>query len=316
VSTRDLRTGPTRWGVPVQLGELRILRPGRWRWLRALTWLLLLFYLTAAAFGVPLQAAADLLPRGNAGLQFVGGLVACASALGCYAIAVWLGEGRRPSELSLRPALFGLLAGLVLGWSMMAVLVGVMVLTGLYDITLHGAVSAWPGLSEALQAAVTEELWMRALLFRLLWRAFGPVPAFAVAALVFAALHLANPGATVLAGAGVAAGGLMFCALFALTGRLWVPIGLHLAWNFAQGYLFGAAVSGDDLGGSIAVSVPRPDAAAWLTGGTFGPEASIFSLLLVGSVTAGALLMGRKRGRLAIEAVRGASTPAEGTPPV
>ena len=38
----------------------------------------------------------------------------------------------------------------------------------------------------------------------------------------------------------------MFCALYALTGRLWVPIGLHFAWNFAQGYLFGAAVSGDD----------------------------------------------------------------------
>jgi membrane protease YdiL (CAAX protease family) len=44
--------------------------------------------------------------------------------------------------------------------------------------------------------AVTEELWMRALLLRLLWRAFGPMPAFAVAALVFGALHLANPERT------------------------------------------------------------------------------------------------------------------------
>ena len=41
----------------------------------------------------------------------------------------------------------------------------------------------------------------------------------------------------------VAVAGLMFCALYALTGRLWVPIGLHLAWNLAQGYLFGTAVS-------------------------------------------------------------------------
>ena len=134
---------------------------------------------------------------------------------------------------------------------------------------------------------------MRALLLRLLWRAFGPVPAFAVAALVFGALHLANPGATALAGVTVAVAGLMFCALYALTGRLWVPIGLHLAWNFAQGYLFGAAVSGGDLGGSIAVSTARPGAAAWLTGGTFGPEASVFALLLVGSVTVGALSLAR-----------------------
>ena len=134
---------------------------------------------------------------------------------------------------------------------------------------------------------------MRALLLRLLWRAFGPVPAFAVAALVFGALHLANPGATALAGVTVAVAGLMFCALYALTGRLWVPIGLHLAWNFAQGYLFGAAVSGGDLGGSIAVSTARPGAAAWLTGGSFGPEASVFALLLVGSVTVGALSLAR-----------------------
>jgi uncharacterized protein len=147
---------------------------------------------------------------------------------------------------------------------------------------------------------IDSDRWMRALLIRLLWRAFGPVPAFAVSALVFAALHLANPGATVLAGATMAVAGLMFCALFALTGRIWVPIGLHLAWNFAQGYLFGATVSGNNLGGSIAVSTARPGAEAWLTGGTFGPEASVFALLLVSSVTVGALSLARKTGRLAV----------------
>ena len=61
--------------------------------------------------------------------------------------------------------------------------------------------------------------------------------------------------------------GLMFCALYAWTGRLWVPIGVHLAWNLAQGYLFGATVSGGNLGGSILLSTARPGAPAWLTGG-------------------------------------------------
>ena len=141
---------------------------------------------------------------------------------------------------------------------------------------------------------------MRAQQLRLLWRAFGPVPAFAAAALVFGALHLANPGATWLAGATATAAGLMFCALYALTGRLWVPIGLHLAWNFAQGSLFGAVVSGAGLGDSVAVSTAHPGAAAWLTGGTFGPEGSTFALLLVGAVTVGALWLARKSygGRL------------------
>ena len=83
-------------------------------------------------------------------------------------------------------------------------------------------------------------------------------------------------------------------------GRLGVPIGLRLAWNFAHGYLFGAAVSGNDLGGSIAISTGRPGTAAWLTGGGFGPEASIFALLLVGAVTVGALALARKVGRFAV----------------
>jgi membrane protease YdiL (CAAX protease family) len=282
-------------GIPIGLGDRRVLHPGRWRWLRAIGWLVLVFFLTAAAFGLPLQAAVDLLP-GTAGWQFVGLLVACLAALGCYALAVRLGEGRRPAELGLRTALPGLLAGAALGLAMMTVLMGVLAVTGIYDITLVGPTPAWTGLGLALQAAVTEELWMRALLLRLLWRAFGPVPAFAVAALVFGGLHLANPGATPLAAATVVMAGLMFCALYALTGRLWVPIGLHLAWNFAQGYLFGAAVSGGDLGGSIAVSTARPGAPAWLTGGTFGPEASVFALLVVTSVTVGALALSLRNG--------------------
>jgi uncharacterized protein len=293
--------GADRWGVPVQLGERRVLHRGRWRWLRAMAWLVLVFFLTAAGFGLPLQAAVDHFPPGNLALGLVGLLLACASALGCYLLAVRFGERRWASELAARSALPGLVVGATLGLLMMAVLMGAMIATGLYDITIVGAVPAWTGLGLALQAAVTEELWMRALLLRLLWRAFGPVPAFAVAALVFAALHLANPGATVLAGATVAVAGLMFCALYALTGRLWVPIGLHLAWNFAQGYLFGAAVSGNDLGGSIAVSTARHGAATWLTGGTFGPEASVFALVLVSAITMSALGLAWRAGRFAAQ---------------
>lgn len=287
-------TGAPCWGVSVQLGERRVLHPGRWRWLRAVAWLVLVFFLTAVAFGFPLQAGVDLLPPENGALQFAGRAVACAAALGSYALAVRLGEGRRAAELAVRPALPGLAVGAVLGLLMMAVLMSVLVATGAYAITVVGATPAWTGLGLALQAAVTEELWMRALLLRLLWRAFGPGPAFIVAALIFGALHLANPGATPLAGATVVMAGLMFCALYALTGRLWVPIGLHLAWNLAQGYLFGATVSGNNLGGSILLSTARPGAPAWLTGGTFGPEASVLALILVSTLTIGALLLARK----------------------
>ena len=222
--------GTVRWVMPIQLGDGRVLHPGRWRWLRALAWLVLLFFLTAAAFGLPLQAAVDRLPSGNGAAGLAGRLIACTAALGCYALAVRLGEGREPSELALRPALPGLVGGAVLGLTMMTALMGLLAVTGLYDITLTGgAAPPWNGIGLALQAAVTEELWMRALLFRLLWRALGPVPAFTIAASVFGALHLANPGASPLAGAGVVAAGMMFCVLYTVSGRLWVPIGVHLS---------------------------------------------------------------------------------------
>lgn len=297
---RHSRLQPTTAGVAIQRGERRILHDGRWLPLRSLAWLILLFFITAAAFGLPLQAGIDLVPPERADLQFGATLIASASALVVYAFATRLGEGRWPSELAVRPALKGLAVGVSVGLILMVVLMAVMALSGLYAITWVGVVPVWGGLSLAVQAAITEELWMRALLFRLLWRAFGPLPAFALSALVFGALHLANPGATLVAGATVTVAGLMFCALYALTGRLWVSIGLHLAWNFAQGSLFGAAVSGGDLGSSVARSTARDTTRAWLTGGTFGPEASILALFLISLVTIGALVAAHLTGRFLV----------------
>ena len=108
---------PPAWGVPpVQLGERRVLHPGRRRWLRALAWLVLLFFLTAGAFGVPLQWAVDHLPAGSARAQLAGLVGACVVALGCYGLAVRLGEGRAAGELALRPAPAELVTGGCSAW--------------------------------------------------------------------------------------------------------------------------------------------------------------------------------------------------------
>ena len=286
-----LHLGPPGDSTFVELGRRRVLHPGRWLWLRALGWLVLLFFATAAAFGLPLQWAVDHLPAGNAAVQFAGLAVACVAAMAVYAVAVRFGEGRSPRELAVLPAVRGLAVGALLGALLMTLLMGVLAATNLYDINVVGSAPVWAGAGLALQAAVTEELWTRALLLRLVWRVAGPVPAFAVVAVVFGALHLSNRGATPLAAATVAMAGLMFSALYALTGRLWVPIGLHFAWNLTQGYVFGADVSGSGFGHSIAVSTPNATSAQWLTGGAFGPEASSIAFAIVTTVTVGALLM-------------------------
>jgi hypothetical protein len=121
-----------------------------------------------------------------------------------------------------------------------------------------------------------EELIFRAIVLRLLMRAFGIWPSLALSAALFGALHLANPNATPVAAIAIAVeAGLMLASFYLLTGRLWVSIGVHAAWNFAQGWIWGARVSGIEVKESLYLSAPKPGAPEWLSGGAFGPEASV-----------------------------------------
>jgi membrane protease YdiL (CAAX protease family) len=287
-----------RWpGFAPALGDRRVLHPGRWRPLRALAWMLALFFAVSVPFGLWADAADSVLPTTPAG-TFTGQLIGALILLALYAAVVALGEGRPASELGPRSALAGLGAGLVIGLLMMALVMAILGGTGLYDITFLGPAPAWGAAGLAVQAGVFEELLVRGILLRLVWRAFGPWVAFVVSAVAFGVGHLANPEGSIFAALCIALeAGIMLGAFYALTGRLWVSIGVHTAWNFAQGYLFGAAVSGGDTGASIARSTARPDAAAWLTGGAFGPEASLPAVVVCTAVGAAVLVLAWRLGR-------------------
>src|SRR5262249_33040625 len=158
---------------------------------------------------------------------------------------------------------------------------------------------AWRAAGLAIQAALIEEILVRAILFRLLWRAFGAAVAFAASAAVFGLGHMFNSGATVVSVLCIALeAGIMLAALYALRGQLWVSVGVHAAWNFTQGYVFGAAVSGRATGPALAHSVARSDANVLLSGGAFGPEASLAALLVCTGVAMVALWLAWKAGRL------------------
>lgn len=98
---------------------------------------------------------------------------------------------------------------------------------------------------------------------------------------VFGLFHLANPGAGVLALAGVTAAGLLLGALVLRTGSLWPAIGAHLGWNWALAFLGDVAVSGLEV-----ADAPGYDGvargAAWLSGGGFGVEASLVAVSMLG----------------------------------
>ena len=98
--------------------------------------------------------------------------------------------------------------------------------------------------------------------------------------LLFALLHLGNPDIGVLPILNIALFGL-FASLYLLrTDNVWGIIGLHTAWNFSQGNIYGFSVSGTGVDAAVLNFIPKTDS-SWLTGGDFGAEASIFSSLIL-----------------------------------
>ena len=99
---------------------------------------------------------------------------------------------------------------------------------------------------------------------------------------VFAVLHLANPNAAWNGAVGILLAGLFLAYGYLRTEQLWLPIGLHIGWNFFEGVVFGFPVSGLNTFSLIQIDVAGP---TFLTGGAFGPEAGLVLLpgLLLGT---------------------------------
>lgn len=127
--------------------------------------------------------------------------------------------------------------------------------------------------------AVGEEVIFRGILFRWIDRRWGLTAALIVSALIFGLIHITNDNATLWGAIAIAVeAGLLLGAAYKWSGTLWLPIGIHWAWNYTQGNIFGFAVSGNDAGSSfLRVVADGPDL---LTGGAFGAEASLLSVLL------------------------------------
>ena len=285
------------WGISPELGYRRILRPGRWLPARAIGWAVFLVFAIALTFGPGLETIAAQLPQ-QPSFQFLAQVIGACLVLGAYAVLVRLGEARRPSELEPRRALVETISGLLIGLAMFAAVMVIMNIFGGYRIAYHGVVPAWHGAGLAIQSAFLEEVLVRGVILRLLWRAFGPVAAFAISAALFGVGHIGNPGATWFTTTCIAVeAGVMLGAFYALTGRLWVSIGVHAGWNFTQGYLFGAAVSGGDFGEALATSTAQPQFPAWLTGGAFGPEASLPAFTICLGIGAVVLWLSWRAGR-------------------
>lgn len=106
-----------------------------------------------------------------------------------------------------------------------------------------------------------------------------------ISSAVFAVLHVFNPHASVLSTLGILFAGYFLAYGWLRTGQLWLPIGLHIGWNFFQGPIFGFPVSGLEGFHLLSHEVSGPQL---LTGGRFGPEAGLLGYL---AMAVGAVLI-------------------------
>jgi uncharacterized protein len=221
-----------------------------------------------------------------------------------------LGEHPR-DDLAAAGAIRETAAGIAIGFVLFSVIVGVAALFGVYRIVGIGDASLLlvALITGGLFPAVAEELIYRGILFRWLERSGGTWAALIVSSALFGASHLENPSAGWLAAVGIALeGGLLLGGAYMLTKRLWVPMGIHAAWNVTQGEIYDIPVSGTPVHGLVEARLTGPPL---LTGNGFGLEASLISIaiatlfaiyLIVRAARAGHLVpprwVRRREGRL------------------
>lgn len=149
-----------------------------------------------------------------------------------------------------------------------------------------------------------EEVLFRGFPFQQLARRPGPAAALFLTSAVFGLAHGKNPGATWVAVANILLVGLWLGATVLRTGSVWLAVGIHLGWNFAQGFLWGAPISGFRISASVLERAPPGD--PFWSGGAFGPEASISSGAVLALMAVLALVWPR-RTAMAVTAPAGES---------
>lgn len=209
-------------------------------------------------------------------LMFV--LMTIFSILGYYAY-VHLIERRRLTELSRTGALKELGMGCSIGFGLMTTIMIILWMSGNYKVV---AINSWVvlllPLFDAIFRGFFEEIIFRGLVFRIINKSLGSWLAFIISALIFGFAHSGNPNASFYSGLAIALeAGILLSAIYLYTRRLWMVIGVHFAWNFTLGGIFGATVSGQEEEGLFQSELSGPEI---ITGGAFGVESSIIALVV------------------------------------
>lgn len=178
--------------------------------------------------------------------------------------------------------------GLVVGFVMMAAIVGVGMVTGSMTLTFNAEAATAAGIGSLVLLflgfvlqGMSEEVLCRGYFLVSLARKKGYMwMAVIVNALAFAALHLGNAGIAPLAFVNLILFGIFASVYFVKRGNIWGIAAIHSIWNFAQGNIFGVLVSGNDFGTTVFKSEIN-ESMTLINGGDFGLEGGILVTIVM-----------------------------------
>ena len=208
-------------------------------------------------------------------------------------------ERRKVTELAKGYFLKDSLLGIILAFLSISTVILTLYIGGHYQIVVvnNGVLRLLFPLAVLALLATLEELIFRGVLYRIIESRLGTNLALIISGLFFGLSHITNEHATIISVLGAGIGGLIAGIMFSATKRLWLPISFHVMWNFMQVF-YGTQVSGLDEFSGYSLFQGRLQGPELITGGAFGPENSIITIILTLIIFGVFYFVARKNDRL------------------
>ena len=225
----------------------------------------------------------QIIPADNpiAGIVFT--ILALLAICYSYYLYVRLIEKRPITELAGLGAPNELGLGFLIGLGLFSIIIAILWALGYYRVT---GMNSWLVLIPAVVANVPsgfiQEIIFRGVIFRITRESLGMWWALGISSILFGLIHILSATATLQSVVAITLeAGVLLGAAYMLTKRLWLPIGIHVAWDLANDGIFGVGLSGasgDTISGLLQAKLTGP---VLLSGGTAGVEASVVSVIVI-----------------------------------
>ena len=220
-----------------------------------------------------------LLPSNEPLVTAVRRVGVVSSALLAYWAVARRYERRRLGELAFRP--LATVLGALSGIGLIGLTIAALFALDYYRLlSFRGYQAALPIAGTIALAVTFEEILFRGVLFRLLEKHAGTIKALALGSLLFGLLHMFNDGVTAITVVSVTLIGAFWTVIYIYSRNLWVLVAHHAAWNITI-FVSGVPLSGQEQWLRSAPFESSSRGPGWLTGGSFGPEDSVFNLVVV-----------------------------------